>query len=190
MPISITGTGTITGLSAGGLPDDCITTAEIAGSAVTTAKLAQPMTLATAQTTTGASIDFTGIPSWAKKITIILNEVASSGPLLIQLGDSGGIEATDYISTSILADNVGATTGNSSTIGFIFTMGAVGASGFFQIVNISGNTWISSHTAKVTTAQAVWGGGSKTLSSTLDRVRVTTTSGSLSSGSANVLYEG
>ena len=39
MPISITGTGTITGLSAGGLPDDCITTAEIAGSAVTPAKL-------------------------------------------------------------------------------------------------------------------------------------------------------
>jgi hypothetical protein len=39
MPISITGTGTITGISAGGLPDDCITTAEIAGSAVTPAKL-------------------------------------------------------------------------------------------------------------------------------------------------------
>jgi hypothetical protein len=39
MPISIDGTGTITGLSAGGLPDDCITTAEIAGSAVTTAKI-------------------------------------------------------------------------------------------------------------------------------------------------------
>ena len=39
MPISINGTGTITGISAGGLPDDCITTAEIAGSAVTTAKV-------------------------------------------------------------------------------------------------------------------------------------------------------
>ena len=39
MPIAINGTGTITGLSAGGLPDDCITTAEIAGSAVTTAKI-------------------------------------------------------------------------------------------------------------------------------------------------------
>jgi hypothetical protein len=39
MPIAINGTGTITGISAGGLPDDCITTAEIAGSAVTPAKL-------------------------------------------------------------------------------------------------------------------------------------------------------
>jgi len=39
MPISIAGSGTITGISAGGLPDDCITTAEIAANAVTTAKL-------------------------------------------------------------------------------------------------------------------------------------------------------
>ena len=39
MPISINGSGTITGISAGGLPDDCITTAEIAANAVTTAKL-------------------------------------------------------------------------------------------------------------------------------------------------------
>jgi hypothetical protein len=44
MPISITGTGTITGVSAGGLPDDCITTAEIAGSAVTPAKLSGAQT--------------------------------------------------------------------------------------------------------------------------------------------------
>jgi hypothetical protein len=39
MPISIAGSGTITGISAGGLPDDCITTADIAANAVTTAKL-------------------------------------------------------------------------------------------------------------------------------------------------------
>ena len=52
MPISINGTGTITGISAGGLPDACVTAAEIAASAVTTAKLAQPLTLATAQATT------------------------------------------------------------------------------------------------------------------------------------------
>jgi len=38
-PISIAGSGTITGISAGGLPDDCITTADIAANAVTTAKL-------------------------------------------------------------------------------------------------------------------------------------------------------
>ena len=39
MPISINGTGSITGLSAGGLPDASIVTADIADSAVTTAKV-------------------------------------------------------------------------------------------------------------------------------------------------------
>jgi len=39
MPITIAGSGTITGISAGGLPDDCITTAEIAANAVTYAKI-------------------------------------------------------------------------------------------------------------------------------------------------------
>ena len=40
MPITINGSGTVTGISAGGLPDDCITTAEIAAAAVTTDEIA------------------------------------------------------------------------------------------------------------------------------------------------------
>ena len=39
MPITIDGTGTITGISAGGLPDASITSAEIAAGAVTAAKV-------------------------------------------------------------------------------------------------------------------------------------------------------
>ncbi len=40
MPITIAGSGTITGISAGGLPDDSIIAADIAAGAVTTAKIA------------------------------------------------------------------------------------------------------------------------------------------------------
>lgn len=39
MPITINGTGTITGINAGGLPDGVITTDDIAAGAVTTAKI-------------------------------------------------------------------------------------------------------------------------------------------------------
>jgi hypothetical protein len=39
MPITINGSGTVTGISAGGLPDDCIVTADIADNNVTTAKI-------------------------------------------------------------------------------------------------------------------------------------------------------
>jgi hypothetical protein len=40
MPITINGSGTVTGISAGGLPDNCITTDDIAADAVTSAKIA------------------------------------------------------------------------------------------------------------------------------------------------------
>jgi hypothetical protein len=40
MPITINGSGTITGISAGGLPDSVVTTDDIANSAVTDAKIA------------------------------------------------------------------------------------------------------------------------------------------------------
>jgi hypothetical protein len=57
----------------------------------------QRITQGTAVTCAGqTSIDFTGIPSWAKKITLMLNGVSTSGTSIIQvqLGDSGGIENT------------------------------------------------------------------------------------------------
>jgi hypothetical protein len=197
MPISITGTGTITGLSAGGLPDDCITTAEIAGSAVTTAKLAQPMTLGTAQaTTSGTAFDFTGVPSWAKRVTVILNEVSTSGgnSILIQIGDSGGIENTGYASTSVTVNGSNQSAVISSTDGYAIQsdIASNANSGLIQIVNISGNIWIESHSCKITTTNMVSGGGSKTLSGTLDRIRVTTVGASdtFDGGSVNIMYEG
>ena len=39
MPITINGSGTVTGISTGGLPDGCIATDDLANNAVTTAKL-------------------------------------------------------------------------------------------------------------------------------------------------------
>ena len=67
MPISITGTGTITGISAGGLPDDCITTAEIAGSAVTTAKVnAASITAAKLDGAQSGSAPIFGARAWCR----------------------------------------------------------------------------------------------------------------------------
>jgi hypothetical protein len=140
--------------------------------------------------TSGTSIDFTGIPSWAKRITVIFNEVSTNGTadLLVQLGDSGGIENTGYISTYIVLS-----TGGSSTAGFIIRTGAaaVVASGILQINLIDTTSWICTHTIKISTTNASAGAGSKSLSGILDRVRVTTTNGTdaFDAGSINILYE-
>ena len=86
------------------------------------------ITSATAQaSTSGTSIDFTGIPSWVKRITVLLNEVSLSGTdsFLIRLGDSGGFETTGYVSSSTgFTGTSGATF--DSTSGFII-IGSLGS---------------------------------------------------------------
>ena len=192
MPISITGTGTITGISAGGLPDGCITAAE----------LAQPLTLATAQaSTSGTAIDFTGIPSWAKRITVMLNGVSTNGtsPVTVQLGKSGGVETTGYsgfgtmVSASATASNVVLATAN--TVGFNLSYNSASndsTDGNATIFNISGNVWV--FTSSVTRQSTVlsFGNGTKTLGGTIDRIRITTVDGTdaFDAGSVNIMYEG
>ena len=197
MPITINGSGTVTGISAGGLPDNVITTNDIADGAVTMVKRSEQMTLATAQaSTSGTAIDFTGIPSWVKKITVMFNGVSTSGTssLLLQLGTSGGVVSSGYTSTSIGVNNASTTTGASSTGGFVLVSANATdiSSGLVNIASISGNTWVSSHTMKRSTVFAYFGGGDVALSGTLDRVRITTVNGTdtFDAGSINILYEG
>ena len=196
MPLSLSGTtGIVTGnigtlqVTTGRLANDAVTTAKILNANVTPEKLSQPMTLMSGQNATGTDIDFTGIPSWVNRVTVIFNEVGQSATAntLVQIGDSGGIEATGYISTSIVVDTAGLSTGGSSTTGFIW-YGSGTRSGLMHIVRAGGNVWVASHTGKIDTIRSVFGAGSKTLSSTLDRVRIT--AGTYNAGSINVIYEG
>jgi len=141
--------------------------------------------------TSGTSIDFTGIPSWVKRITVMFNGVSTSGTsnFLFQLGDSGGIETTGY--QSVGSNYVAATT---STIGFVShnTAASATSEGFIQFSTLGSNVWTGNgNFASVTAAQVVSIAGSKTLSDTLDRVRITTVNGTdtFDAGSINILYE-
>jgi len=197
MPISINGTGTITGISAGGLPDDSITTAEIAGSAVTTAKLAQPLTLATAQaSTSGTAIDFTGIPSWARRITVMLEGVSTSGASIcqIQLG-STTFSTSGYLGVYSAWSNASSPVVVSISSGFgIFTDNAANVRhGSIQLNWVSANKWTCSGVIcfSSTAIQATMA-GSISLGGILDRVRITTVNGTdtFDAGSINIMYEG
>jgi hypothetical protein len=148
--------------------------------------------------TSGTSINFTSIPSWVKRITVMFSSVSlnSTGAFLIQLGDSGGVETSGYDATLIIGSNGSANTVSASVAGFPFYSGAntFTLSGSMIITNITGNTWVeqgvfnNSTTTPFVTSTA----GTKTLSATLDRVRITTTTGTdtFDSGSVNILYEG
>jgi hypothetical protein len=185
----------------GDLTDDAVTTAKIDNGAVIPTKLSQPFTqTAAVPTTSGSLIDFTAIPSWVKRITVAMNQVSTNGTsaVIIQLGDSGGIEATDYIGTGT-AITATPTYGISSfTTGFSAGTGALATSsrsGVVSIVNVGGNTWVASGTL-TTLAGASFSAshtqGVKVLSATLDTVRVTTINGSdeFDNGSISLIYEG
>ena len=194
MPITINGSGTVTGISAGGLPDDSIVTADIANGAVTQAKRSEQLTLGTAQaSTSGTSIDFTGIPSWVKRVTVMFDGISTNGSsnLLIQLGDSGGVETSGYVSGSTQSNSA---TVQTSTAGFVLTSGSIAGSTYIGNILLGyfgNNLWICNGVLWNTGSAGHTNGGNKTLSDTLDRIRITTVNGTdtFDAGSINILYE-
>ena len=150
---------------------------------------------ATAQnSTSGTSIDFTGIPAGVRRVTVIFNGSGNTSgtSFLVQIG-SGSVTTSGYSSTSISATQTNAVLAASSSAGFImYGSGATDTYvGHMVLTLVSGTTWISSHT----TIRAGWlvsgAGSAPALSEALDRVRITSTSGTdaFDSGSVNILYE-
>ena len=154
------------------------------------------ITSGTAQaSTSGTSIDFTSIPSWVKRITVMFAGVSTSGSnnYLIQLG-SGSVATTGY-ATRAFRD---ATNAATATNGFLLTA-ANNANvstfgGIATISNVTGNSWVfTSILADNGNGNNDYAGGylSTSLSGTLDLVRITTVGGTdtFDAGSINILYE-
>ena len=194
MPLSLSGTD---GIVTGNIKPLNITTATIADANVTPGKLSQPMTLLPGQVApVGASfVDFTGIPSWVKRITVMLNAISTNGSSLqiIQIGTSAGIENSGYTSGGAFLP-LGSTSYTSVASGFNIPAGNASSiqSGNVQICYMGSNTWTYSY-AGVNTGEngCSIGGGVKTLSGVLDRVRLTNVgSNTFDGGSISLMYEG
>lgn len=150
--------------------------------------------------TSGTSIDFTSIPSWAKKITIVFYNVSTNGASskLVRVGVTGAAAGTfvtsGYVSTSHTAAGGNTGTSNNNTTGFVITSGAATdtLSGSMTLYNITSNTWISNSILKATTTFVNHGAGDVVLGAVLDRVRITTVNGTdaFDLGTINVMYEG
>jgi hypothetical protein len=151
--------------------------------------------------TSGTSIDFIGIPSWAKRITVMFSGVSANGTSLvqIQLGVSGIAETTGYFSfVSNVQTTPNTTRGVTATTGFILehagsTTQILNGNIVFSLLNL--NTWTSN--GSLYSIDAVNGNGlntisgAKTLAGTLNMVRITTVNGTdtFNAGSINILYE-
>jgi hypothetical protein len=149
-------------------------------------------------TTSGTSHDFTSIPSTVKRITVMISGVSTNGTSIpiIQIGDSGGVETSGYsgaafavqggsseaaLSSGVLLNSTSSTAANISHGQCVF-----------NLLDPATNTWTFS--GNISLSNAVRGivvSGSKSLSATLDRIRLTTVNGTdtFDAGSINILYE-
>lgn len=145
-------------------------------------------------TITVVGLDFFNIPSWVKRITVMFAGVSTSGTsvILIQLGDSGGVETSGYTAASY-NDTGGAN--STSSVGFSANQASVAASaysGSMTITSMGSNTFAETGTFyRSGTAGMSYCAGYKTLSDTLTQVRITTVNGTdtFDAGSINILYE-
>ena len=148
-------------------------------------------------TTSGTSIDFTGIPAGTKEIVISFRRVSTSGTSfnLVQLGDSGGIEITGYQGGTVRLVDGGSITKFENIEGFTIndnvTARLLNGTMTLTLLNSATYTWAESHSIFDENLTGVLtGGGTKILSAALDRVRITTINGTdtFDSGEINIAY--
>jgi hypothetical protein len=146
-------------------------------------------------TASGTSIDFTSLPSWVNRITVMFRDISTNGTsfMLVQLGTSSGVTTSGYVSTSNDLDGSGGSSNSNSTSGLIMRISASAnvINGIMTIAYMGSNIWVASHSASQNTGNVFMGGGSSSLGGTLDRVRITTVNGTdtFDAGSVNILFE-
>lgn len=152
----------------------------------------------TVPSTSGAAIDFTGIPSWATRVTVMFDGVSLSANdgIIIQIGDSGGLETFGYTGSASFIGGASAGSVITPGTGYLLTFNnAAGyAYGGSVILNYAGNNlWLANGSLGLTApggGTTVFG-GSKTLTGTLTSIRVRPAGiSSFDAGSITISYEG
>ena len=147
--------------------------------------------------TSGTSIDFTSIPSWVKRITVMFNGVSTNGtsPLMVQLITGSSAPTTSGYLGSANGYFDGSPSGSVHSAGFKVSSGNAASNlinGSMIISNVTGNTWAEmSLTSCSNTSNSALSSGSVPLAAALTGVRITTVNGTdtFDAGSINILYE-
>lgn len=141
-------------------------------------------------TTSGTALDFTGIPSWAKRITLVLSGFSTNGSArpIVQIG-AGSIESSGYVGAYY--DGSGSAFSSSFLVGGALASNVIDAT--LVLLHMGSNKWqLSAAGSFLATGVPFNANGSKTTSGALDRVRLTTSNGTdaFDAGSVSLLVEG
>lgn len=164
---------------------------------LTPSSMTQWMTQGTSVTASGTSVDFTSLPSWIKRVTVLLNGVSLSGTALLrfQLGISSGFVTTGYTTTSWSYDATFGDKIQQQSAGFEVYEFSPSAGDLYygRIVfeNITGNTWIGTGDLCQAATTIYKSSGSIALASALTQLRVTSSNGTdtFDAGTINIIYE-
>lgn len=145
--------------------------------------------------TSGTSIDFTGIPAGVKRVTVQLAgvSVSSTGKIQVQLGTGGTPTYTTSGYVGSTTDMTGSLATSNISTGFMLNNSGAAFTfqGTFTITNVTGTTWAC--TAVVSQSDAARSylvSGTIALAAVLTAVRITTNStDTFDAGSINILYE-
>lgn len=144
--------------------------------------------------TSGTVIDFTGIPSWAKRITVMLSGVSTSGSQspFFQVGTSSGFQTTGYDGRTVFIQSSSLGTTASATGFPLIALTAITVrSGSLILTSFGNNTWLASGTVLAHSNLVDMISGGVTLSGTLDRVRFSAGgTDTFDAGSVNIMWEG
>jgi|TARA_B110000438_G_scaffold223964_1_gene217670 hypothetical protein len=161
------------------------------------------ITLGTAvASTSGNAIDYTGIPSGTKRITVNVSGLSGSGNSIqiVQLGDAQGFETSGYVGMAARdgsTDVTGNTFTSNYTNGFRFLGDGSSVTTFsgrltLELLDAGAFMWVGTMLTGRTDVYGNWGAGAKSLSAELTQIRITTVAGNqaFDAGKVNIQYEG
>lgn len=177
--------------------DSTITSVDVQDGSLTRADMGESIIrLGSSQTTTSGTFkEFTGIPAWARRITLSLWSVSTNGTanILVQLGTGGAPTTSGYTGNSVFSWASGIVPINSTAGIPIFNNAAAYAHyGHLTFTNVGGNSWVASgNIVTGGTAGAIISGGFIELAGVLDYLRIVTANGTdaFDQGAVNISWE-
>lgn len=161
-----------------------------------TATYAQLISGTLVTTTSGTSVDFTGIPSWVKRVTVMFSGVSINGTSapILKLGTSGGLVSSGYL--GMVESSSGATQVSLSSYWALFYSTTSSASHIFHgnatFTLLGNNTWTgTTQLALSNSTLGIFTTGSVDIGGTLTQLSISTIGGvnTFDAGLINIIYE-
>ena len=154
------------------------------------------LTAGTAATLSSSGAIYTGLPSGIRRITMTLWNVSmdASSDFAVRIGDSGGIESSDYTTwNKRFGGSSFSTAGGTAQSGFLVGSAIADTSLYFGhvvLTNPQDNDWVCTSWISDQSDNFRWQIGKKGLSAELDRIQIDVWSANnFDSGSVNIFYE-